>query len=193
MGSESSTALLNDLRRLLTISSTARTSTLQRAFRLLPDTVSSCCILQFSDSERRSFEMSVGMDLFSRRFQINVGLGVGMWKRATKCTGRVASYCLLIVIFSERFSSGYSGVPSIVRVCAKRFHPHYSGHPQYMISGLNSAPSRTIHDITMIKHCMGYVQPTRRMTVAQQLCTQQGDRIICGISSRMQTPAVVRG
>ena len=58
----------------------------------------------------------------------------------------------------------YCGVPSIVRVCAKRFHPHYSGHPHYMISGLNSAPSRTIHDITRIKHCMGYVQPTRRMT-----------------------------
>ena len=87
----------------------------------------------------------------------------------------------------------YSGVPSIVRVCAKRFHPHYSGHPHYMISGLNSAGRRTIRDITGIKHCKGYVQPTRRMTVAQRLCTQQGDRIRCGVSSRMQTPAVVRG
>ena len=87
----------------------------------------------------------------------------------------------------------YSGVPSIVRVCAKRFHPHYSGHPHYMISGLNNAGRRTIHDITSIKHYMGYVQPTRRMTVAQRLCTQQGDRIRCGVSSKMQMPAVVRG
>ena len=59
-----------------------------------------------------------------------------------------------------------------MRVCAKRFHPHYNGHPHYMISGLNSAGRRTIHDITRIKHCMGYVQPTRRMTVAQRLCNK---------------------
>ena len=61
----------------------------------------------FSESERRSFEMSVRMDVFPRSFRINVGLGVDMWKRTTKCTGRVASSCLLIFIFSERFSSGY--------------------------------------------------------------------------------------
>ena len=88
----------------------------------------------------------------------------------------------------------YSGVPSIVRYVPSDFtRTIRSGHPHYMISGLNSASSRTIHDITRIKHCMGYVQPTRRMTVAQRLCTQQGDRIRCGVSSRMQTPAVVRG
>ena len=68
--------------------------------------------------------------------------------------------------------------------------PHAVLYPGDIV---NSAGRRTIHDITRIKHCMGYVQPTRRMTVAQRLCTPQGDRIRCGVSSRMQTPAVVRG
>ena len=34
----------------------------------------------------------------------------------------------------------YSGVPSIVRVCAKRFHPHYSGHPHYIARTIEGTP-----------------------------------------------------
>ena len=35
--------------------------------------------------------------------------------------------------------------PSVVRVCARRFHPHYSGHPHYINKRLksDSANSRT--------------------------------------------------
>ena len=38
----------------------------------------------------------------------------------------------------------YSRGPAIVWVCAKPKYPHYSGHPHYMILGLNSAGRRTI-------------------------------------------------
>ena len=36
----------------------------------------------------------------------------------------------------------YSRGPSTVRVCAKRFHPHYRRHPHYTNTGLDSAPTR---------------------------------------------------
>ena len=39
----------------------------------------------------------------------------------------------------------YSWGPSIVGLCARRFHPHYSGRPHYInITYLNSAHTRTI-------------------------------------------------
>ena len=43
-----------------------------------------------------------------------------------------------------RLKIKYSGGPFMVRVCARRFHPHYSGHPHYINKRLNNAHIRTV-------------------------------------------------
>ena len=88
---KSFTALINDLRwRLLTTSPTARSS---MRFNVSPASSPDTYFLvvvfwKFPGSARRRFEISGGVDFFSRRFLVNFEeMRVDMWIRTTKCAG----------------------------------------------------------------------------------------------------------
>ena len=62
----------------------------------------------------------------------------------TRKTSVPAMNCL-VVQRTSRHGVSYSGGPCIGRVCARRSHPHYSGHPHYINKHLNSAHTRNFY------------------------------------------------